>query len=176
MPGVLRTTVGYCGGEQADPTYRQMADHTESIQIEYDPAIVSYEQLLERFWADHDPTAQPLSRQYASILFYHDTAQREAAAASAQRLAAKLGRTIRTELRAAGTFYPAEDYHQKYLLRQRPALVKALDGCGGLDSTAAARLNGLLGGHIERGRLPAELEAIGLAPADRQRILDALGK
>ncbi len=77
MKGVVRTRVGYAGGEAPDPTYRRIQDHTEAIQIEYDPSITSYEELLEIFWESHDPTSRPYSRQYMSIVLYHNQEQRQ---------------------------------------------------------------------------------------------------
>jgi peptide-methionine (S)-S-oxide reductase len=120
---VIRTRVGYAGGTKENPTYRDLGDHSETIQIEYDPTQISYEELLDVFWNTHTPTSRPWSRQYASIVFYHDEAQRELALKTKEQQEAKRG-TIFTQIVPAGTFYPAEDYHQKYYLRNARDLTR----------------------------------------------------
>ncbi|MGH6932347.1 MAG: peptide-methionine (S)-S-oxide reductase MsrA [Dongiaceae bacterium] len=125
VPGVLATAVGYTGGHMADPTYRQVCGertgHAEAVLVEYDPAKASYEQLLDVFWENHDPTqlnrqGPDYGSQYRSAIFVNGAEQEAAANASKQRLAAsgKLRRPIVTEIVSAGPFYMAEDYHQQY--------------------------------------------------------------
>jgi len=124
--GVVSTRVGYTGGHTRDPSYEDVCTdttgHAEAVELEFDPAAVSYEQLLEVFWGVHDPTT--LNRQgpdrgsqYRSAVFYHDDAQRDKAVMSRDRLQAS-GRTggaaIVTEVVSAGPFYEAEEYHQRY--------------------------------------------------------------
>lgn len=153
MAGVVRTRVGYAGGAKADPTYRSLGDHTETIQIDWNPEKVSYEQLLEVFWGSHNPTYPPMSRQYMSAIFYADSAQKELAELSKQRIEAQLGKKVYTEILPLERFYLAEDHHQKYYLRNSPELVAELraiypNEADWIDSTAAARLNGYAGGYI----------------------------
>ena len=111
--------MGYTGGKLEKPTYRRLGDHTESIQIDYDPKRISYERLLEIFWANHNPTRLTGSRQYMPAIFYHNEEQR----AIAEKLMSDFDKRhlwqkpIVTELVPAGRFYPAEDYHQKYFSR-----------------------------------------------------------
>lgn len=93
-----------------------MGDHTETVQIDFDPETISYEELLEVFWASHRPTVPPASRQYASIIFTHGEEQRRLAEASKARLEAAVGR-LYTDIVPLERFYLAEDYHQKYYLR-----------------------------------------------------------
>jgi len=95
---VVRTRVGYAGGSTADPTYRNLDGHSETIQIDFDPTQITYEQLLDLFWASHDPTSRPWSRQYASIVFFHDEEQRRLAVESSDREAARHGQEISTEV------------------------------------------------------------------------------
>jgi methionine-S-sulfoxide reductase len=114
MEGVLETRVGYAGGTTPDPTYRSMGDHTETVQLEYDPTVISYDELLAEFWAAHSPIRPARSRQYASIIFYHDTEQREAAEASKRRMEELLGTRLHTEIVPLGHFYLAEEYHQRF--------------------------------------------------------------
>ncbi len=125
LDGVISTTSGYAGGDEIDPTYQQVAGgstgHTETIQITYDPEKVSYQQLLDVFWRNIDPTAVDrqfvdVGRQYRSAIFYHSEAQRKLALASRDELAAsgKFDQPIVTEITALNAFYPAEEYHQNY--------------------------------------------------------------
>lgn len=114
MPGVLDTRVGYAGGATPDPTYRSMGDHSESIQVDFDPAVISYTDLLTEFWAGHRPTSPSRSKQYASAIFYHDEQQRQAAEESKRAMEERLGQALYTEIKPLDRFYMAEEYHQKY--------------------------------------------------------------
>lgn len=123
LEGVISTTSGYTGGTLPDPSYRQVTSgstgHTEAVQITYDPAEVTYEQLLEVFWQNVDPLdagGQFCDRgsQYRTGIFTHDETQRRLAQQSKQDLGEHLERPIVTEIADAGPFYPAEDYHQNY--------------------------------------------------------------
>jgi peptide-methionine (S)-S-oxide reductase len=128
LPGVISTTSGYTGGTKENPTYREVVrggtGHTEAVQIVYDPAKIGYEKLLEVFWRNvdpHDAGGQFCDRgdSYRTGIFVHDEAQRRAAEASKKALAAsgKLKKPIVTEIAAAAKFYPAEDYHQDYYVK-----------------------------------------------------------
>ena len=177
---MIRTRVGYAGGSRANPTYQDLGDHAETIQVDYDPALISYEELLEVFWAGHSPVARPWSNQYASIIFYHDETQRRQAEASRDREAARRGRPLFTEIASYDTFYLAEDYHQKYQLRRVPALLAEFEAiyprtADLVNSTAAARVNGYLAGHGGPERLQAEIDDLGLSPAGRQQLLERVG-
>ncbi len=131
LDGVLATTSGYIGGTKADPTYEQVTSgrtgHYEALQVEYDPARVSYEKLLEVFWRNIDPldaSGQFCDKgpQYRSAIFALDAGQRAAADASKAALekSGKLPGRIVTEILPPAKFYPAEDYHQDYY-RKNPA-------------------------------------------------------
>jgi peptide-methionine (S)-S-oxide reductase len=126
VPGVITTTVGYSGGTTVNPTYKEVCGHTtghaEVVEVEYDPQQVSYEQLLDVFWENHDPTTlnrqgPDVGTQYRSAIFYMNAGQEQAARASKAALEAsgKLNRPIVTEITAAAPFYRAEEYHQQYL-------------------------------------------------------------
>jgi methionine-S-sulfoxide reductase len=168
MAGVVRTRVGYAGGAKADPTYHDLGDHAETIEIDYDPELLSYQDLLDVFWESHRPTGRRAwSRQYRSVIFFHDAEQRRLAEASKALREKEWGEPIHTEIVPAGAFTRAEDYHQKYSLRHDEALWKELEARFGsdravVDSTAAARLNGLLGGHGSRRAVLAEADALGV--------------
>ena len=123
-PGVTATRVGYAGGETPNPSYEQVCTdrtgHAEVVEVEFDPERVSYEQLLERFWALHDPTqlnrqGPDVGRQYRSAIFFHSPEQEATATASRERAQTQLGRPIVTEITPAAPFWPAEEYHQRYL-------------------------------------------------------------
>ncbi len=125
VPGVLSTTSGYTGGKVANPTYEQVSSkltgHAEVVQIVFDPAKVTYEQLLEKFWRTIDPTTKDAQfcdhgSPYRTAIFAHDAAQLKAAQASLAALQKNkpFKEPIVTELAMAGPFYAAEDYHQDY--------------------------------------------------------------
>ena len=161
--------MGYTGGTKANPTYYALGDHTETVQIDYDPTVISYEELLEVFWGAHNPTQRNYSRQYAHVLFFHNDEQERLARASADRMAEALGSDVRTELRPAETFYLAEDYHQKYYVRNSQALWPEVartyggDEAGLVASTMAARLNGYLGGYGQLEEFEAIADEMGLS-------------
>jgi methionine-S-sulfoxide reductase len=173
---VVRTRVGYTGGRKPSPTYHDLGDHTETLQIDYDPTRLSFAQVLDLFWQGHNPTAQSWHRQYMSALFYHTEEQKQLALQTRDREAAKWGRPITTEILPAAEFYRAEDYHQKYLLQHRFELMKEFaamypDMRDFTDSTAAARVNGYLGGNGSRETLEQEIEGFGLSSAGREALL-----
>lgn len=125
LDGVLSTTSGYTGGHQANPTYQQVSagntGHTEAIQIEYDPTKINYDELLSVFWKNIDPTTADRQfcdkgNQYRPGIFYHNEQQKIAAEKSLVRLqqSKPFTEAIVTEVTAASTFYPAEEYHQDY--------------------------------------------------------------
>jgi len=126
LDGVLDTEVGYTGGTVANPDYRSVCagdtGHAEAVRLTYDPERIGYAQLLDAFWAMHDPTQKnrqgpDVGSQYRSAIFTHDAGQREAAERSRRELEAsgRPGAPIATEIRPAGSFWRAEDYHQRYL-------------------------------------------------------------
>lgn len=113
LDGVQEVTVGYSGGTKAEPTYHDLGDHSEALQITFDPKLISYDQLLEHFWQLHDPWRKQ-NAQYRSVIFYHDDAQRKAAEVSLAQKQSQTRDKILTTIEPAGGFTRAEDYHQKY--------------------------------------------------------------
>jgi methionine-S-sulfoxide reductase len=177
VEGVIRTRVGYTGGEKPSPTYRSLGDHTESIQIDFDPSLVSYEKLMDIFWQSHDPSDRAWSRQYRNALFYHNEDQRRAAEKSKERIEAQTGEKVRTEILPASTFYPAEDYHQKFNLQRDSALTAEYDAIypdpkDFVNSTAVARVNGYVSGYGTYAQLEREIEGLGLSEESRRRLAD----
>jgi peptide-methionine (S)-S-oxide reductase len=129
LKGVTSTTVGYTGGTTKNPTYKEVCTdrtgHAEAVEVEFDPAQVSYQQLLTVFWESHDPTTlnrqgPDVGTQYRSAIFYHDADQEKLARDSKAVLEAKhtFKRPIVTEIKPASEFYRAEDYHQQYFEKQ----------------------------------------------------------
>lgn len=173
----MRTRVGYAGGTKKNPTYHSLGDHTETIQIDFDPEKIPYERLLDIFWASHDPTSKSWSRQYKAVIFYHDEEQKKLAAATRDRLAAKLGTKIHTEILPYEGFYLAEPYHQKYRLRSVRDIMAEYSAMYPLDddfvnSTAAARVNGYLGGYGSPELVKSEIGELGLSPGASKKLLD----
>lgn len=127
VPGVLEVTSGYAGGSTANPTYEQVCSggtgHAESVDVRFDPQRVSYEDLVGRFWTIHDPTTPnrqgpDVGTQYRSAIFTHSDEQARIARESLARAQARSNRPIVTQIVAAETFFPAEDYHQRYFERR----------------------------------------------------------
>ena len=98
LEGVVRTRAGYAGGTTPNPDYGHIGDHTETVQVDYDPDRISYADLLKVFWESHRPTSRPWKRQYMNAVFYRDARQQEEALASKAALEARLGRTVNTEV------------------------------------------------------------------------------
>lgn len=166
--GVIRTQVGYAGGRQPDPTYYDLGDHIETVQIEFDPMITSYQQLLDIFWLSHNPHKPGWLRQYMSAIFYHNDAQENLARETSDRESKRTNREIFTEILPYEKFYMAEGYHQKYYLRQHRDLVRDYimiypDENDFIHSTSAARVNGYVGGHGNLMTLEKEIESLGLS-------------
>ncbi len=176
LDGVVRTRVGYAGGTIDDPTYKMIGDHTETIEIDYDPTVISYQELVELFFANHNPYSEAYSRQYASILFYHNQDQQNTALEIKERLESESGRTIKTTIREFERFYLAEDYHQKFRLQQQPAFknqfLDQLSMEEFINSTAAARVNGYIAGRGERESIIDNIGELGLTTELQERLLE----
>jgi methionine-S-sulfoxide reductase len=126
--GVVSTVVGYTGGKEQNPTYEQVSSrqtgHRESIQVTFDPALISYDQLLDIYWRSFNPTQADgqfadIGPQYRAAIFYHNAEQKHIAEESKERLgkSGKFKKLIVTEILPASRFWPAEEYHQKYYLK-----------------------------------------------------------
>ncbi|HEY3094536.1 MAG TPA: peptide-methionine (S)-S-oxide reductase MsrA [Nitrososphaera sp.] len=128
VKGVTSTAAGYMGGSLENPTYEDVCSdktgHAEVVQVDYDPSIVSYEELLAAFWGSHDPTTlnrqgPDVGMQYRSVVFFHSEDQEKAARAMKEKLQEQLGskKKIVTEISPASKFWKAEEYHQKYYVK-----------------------------------------------------------
>mmetsp|Transcript_25511 Transcript_25511/g.32476 ORF Transcript_25511/g.32476 Transcript_25511/m.32476 type:complete len:122 (-) Transcript_25511:548-913(-) len=120
MKGVIRTVVGYSGGQEKNPTYPDIKDSTESILIEYNPDIISYEDILAEWSRMHAPDSQSWSRQYRSAIFNVDEEQKRIAEETVNALkGGSKGKKIYTDIEPVSAFYRAEEYHQDYYRKQR---------------------------------------------------------
>ena len=142
LDGVTKTEAGYEGGNLENPTYEDVCSHTtghaEVVQVTYDPARISYDDLLQVFWGKHDPTqlnrqGWDVGDQYRSVIFFHDQEQQEAAARSKAEEQTRHAQPVVTQIEPAQSFYVAEDYHQQYLEKRgrstcTPALRQAASG------------------------------------------------
>ncbi|KPJ74661.1 MAG: hypothetical protein AMJ54_16810 [Deltaproteobacteria bacterium SG8_13] len=165
---MVRTRVGYAGGTTTAPTYRRIGDHTETFQVEYDPTQISYQRLLEVFWENHNPTTRSWSNQYKAAVFYHNDEQKLLAIESKDREAFQRKAKIRSAILPFTGFTIAEDYHQKYYLRKERDLMREFEQIYPADpdfvrSTAAARVNGYLGGNGTVEEFNAQLGLLGLS-------------
>lgn len=156
LSGVLRTTAGYTGGSKSNPEYRNVGDQAEAVEVEFNPQIIRYEQLLDVFWSSHDPTqvfgqGPDVGDQYRSAIFFQGPEQENLALLSKAREEAKLvdGR-LTTEIKPAGIFFPAELEHQKFELRRNSQLMQLLGSAGIVEeltwSHLGTRLNAYAGG------------------------------
>ena len=178
---MVRTRVGYAGGKSASPTYHNIGDHTETVQVDYDPEIISYDQLLQMFWKSHKPTGKSRSPQYMKAVFYHNEQQRQLAMASKTALEKEIDRTVRTEVVPIRSFTMAEDYHQKFTLKNQAVLKNEMLHIYPLEqdfinSTAVARLNGYVGGHGTKAQLTDDIERLGLSPEGKRVLTQMVGK
>jgi peptide-methionine (S)-S-oxide reductase len=141
VPGVVATISGYTGGRKVDPTYEEVSSgttgHAESVEVIYDPKKVTYEHLLDVFWVSIDPTVKDrqfcdTGNQYRTAIFYSNDEQQRAAGESRKKIEATkpFKAPIVTEITKAGTFYPAEDYHQDFYLKNPVKYKFYRTGCG----------------------------------------------
>ena len=174
---MVRTRVGYTGGTSTNPSYRNLGSHSEAIQIDYDPALISYESLLEIFWNGHNPELQPWSRQYRNAVFYHNEKQRTAAKVSSKRIASLIGSKVKTDMKPFTEFYLAESYHQKHRLRGHYAVLREFEEIYPeikelISSTAAARVNSYLGGYGTCEQLNKEISGFGLSAVGNKTLIE----
>ena len=181
MNGIIRTRVGYCGGEKKHPSYTSIGDHTEGISLDYDPQIISYDDLLRYFWGNHDSRSKSYNTQYLRAIFARSSEQRALAEASLERHAEENGiatTKMHTPIIDIDQFTLAEQYHQKYRLAPGGEVRTFLEATypdlkAFTDSTVATRLNAFAGtqvGEAVWSAFMAELPEYGLAPALEEAI------
>ena len=167
--------MGYCGGTSKAPTYRNMGDHTEAIQVDFDSSVLAYDGLLKHFWSAHNPLRPGSYVQYKAILWTHGDEQRRIALASRNALTKSLGAEVKTEIAPYKAFHLAEDYHQKYRLRQVARLTRSLRSRLGSeaalrDSTLAAKLNAYVAGYGTPAQLEKDLATSGLNKGEQEHL------
>ncbi len=161
---MLRTRVGYAGGRTIDPTYRDLADHSEVLQLDFDPSQLAYETLVDEIWRNRRGGHSSGRHQYMEAVFAESPEQ------------ARIARAVvgdRAPVIEGARFYVAEDYHQKYKLRHDAVLMCELAAYTPrelVDSTIAARLNGYAAGHGSRATVDADLARFGLSPEAAARV------
>ncbi|OEF97521.1 hypothetical protein BHF68_04765 [Desulfuribacillus alkaliarsenatis] len=173
--GVYRTRVGYAGGTTANPTYERIGDHTEVLQIDFNPLEISFEEVVHLFWKYHTPSRRVYSRQYLPILLYHDEKQERVAKKSYLRAEQQYGK-IYTQLMPMRSFYLAENYHQKYYLQLDKEIAEEYrtiypDWQDFINSTATARVNGYIVGYGDNDKLEQEIDKLGLSSKGQERLL-----
>ena len=178
---MLRTRVGYAGGKKDKPTYYDLGAHTEALQIEFDPKVISFQKLLDVFWGSHDECGRVWSTQYKAVLWTHGEAQAKIARESAAKQAKARGKALTTEVVKAPTFWIAEDYHQKYNVRRYKGLLDAVLGetyseKDLRESTAVARVNGWVSGYGKKDEILAEVQRLKFSDAARKELKNVLGR
>jgi peptide-methionine (S)-S-oxide reductase len=164
-----------------NPTYHNLGDHAESIQIDFDPSRIGYAKLLDIFWASHDPGTRPWSPQYRAAIFFQGEEQRREAIRTRDREAQKFHGKVYTEIVPAGPFHVAEGYHQKYALRGDSKLATEIAALYPKEedlvrSTAAARINGYLAGYGDLRQLKDELTSFGLSEKGSRHLWEIVRK
>ena len=151
-----------------------MGDHTETFQVDFDPTVISYAQLLQLFWQSHNPQRDSWSRQYMAVILYHDEMQQEQAERSKAAVMAATNQPVKTKILPLTQFYLAEEYHQKFYLQKTPLMQEMNKAYRNqpnwIDSTAAARLNGYLSGYGMPETFVSDIKQLGLS-AEGQRYL-----
>ncbi len=178
---MYRTRVGYAGGTTPSPTYRNIGDHTECIQVDFDPTQISYDELLDEFFGMHDARRAPYSAQYASLVLFATDEQRDAALAAAGRFGSLLGAPLSTAVRPLDRFHVAEDYHQKYGLRNDRTLLAEMRGyypgeAGLRESATAMRLNGFAYQGGRASLLAREIDSYGLSETGERHLRELVGR
>jgi hypothetical protein len=170
---VARTRVGYSGGEKPHPSYDDIGDHTETVEVDFDPKEISFAKIMEIYAQAPNVDSPSSRRQYRNVVFYHDSTQQQ----TAQQVLDRLGKS-KVALEPFRDFTRAEDYHQKYHLQLSTPLMKDCyklfpDSRSFVDSTATARINGFLMGHGDAEQVKKDLPQLGLSPESQETLLKA---
>eukprot|EP01080_Neovahlkampfia_damariscottae_P009426 gene9426-1633_t len=171
LKGVIRTRVGYTGGEYNTPSYYDMKDHSESVQIDFDPTVISFEELLNIFWSSHSPTHIHFRKQYMSAIWFHNEQQKEVALKTFSQQPQK----VFTVIEPFKFWTNAEFYHQKYRLQKKKKILSFFDEMDEdefIKSTFITKLNAFLGGYTniqEIEQLSSSEENV-----DKKKLLESL--
>ena len=169
-PGVVSTRVGFSGGTFPNPNYSAIGDHVETVEVLYDPIVITYSELLRHFWRHHNSRAKPIFRQYASAIFCMEKAQIEVAKKEREAWQAQGEKKVLTAILPAGEFYPAAENHQKYYLQQDTVLLSGLPEKDRLHTLLAAKLNAVAGRAGDRADLKRTLEELGVDETAQQNL------
>ncbi|MDV6378317.1 peptide-methionine (S)-S-oxide reductase [Sporosarcina sp. GW1-11] len=178
LPGVIRTRVGYAGGTTEAPTYKTIGYHTETVEIDFDPDIIRFEEILFHFWRNHYPNRdQYKGRQYLSSLRYRDEKQKSMMEQVKAKMEVELGELIETEITRLDHFTLAEERHQKYYLKRYPGVLEQLKDFYPLEelllnSTFATRLNGFVKGFGTREQIVADIKSWNIPEITRQQVIE----
>jgi peptide-methionine (S)-S-oxide reductase len=179
LPGVERTRVGYAGGTTEAPTYREMGDHTETVEVVFDPRKLTLQELLTIFWSNHNPSNinEYKGRQYQSLLLYRNEEQRLRMEKTLEDRALAEGMKPDTEIAPLKQFHEGESRHQKYYLKRYPDALEKLSAWYPTEeeliaSTLAARLNGLAKGYTNLSRIIDEVRSWPIPDEEQQRVIE----
>ncbi|MDQ8735013.1 peptide-methionine (S)-S-oxide reductase MsrA [Paenibacillus sp. LHD-38] len=183
LPGVIKTCVGYAGGTAPNPTYRQMGDHTETVQLVFNPGRITFEEVLDMFWNSHNPfnINDYKGQQYKSLLFYSDERQKDTIQHVLKKRKEQGKGEPSTEIVPSAPFTLAEDKHQKYYLKRFPDAIEKLSilyqtEADLRNSTLAARLNGLAKGYTNLERISQEVSQWPIEQNNKQFLIDLIKK
>lgn len=177
---MIRTRVGYAGGTKAHPTYYNMGDHSETVQVDFDPTVVTFAQLLEVFREAHMPHTAFTSRQYANIAFFENKEQEVQIREVFAHWEEEKGMPVRTEVKRIDAFHIAEDYHQKFYLQNSGSIwaeVRAWypEHMSWVNSTMVARANAYIAGMGDPALLEREIDSYGLSVRSQNQLLSHAG-
>jgi len=181
MDGVLRTRVGYSGGKSTNPSYKVVDFHTEVVEIDYDPEIISYGELIDIFFSSHNETLRPYDQRVKSLIFYRNDAEYDIAKQKLNniRMSTPEEESVFTELKSFEVFYLAEPEHQNRSLKLETSLYGEIEQMFGTDdkvllSILASKLNGYIYGYGTLEGAQNLLDLSGLSDASKARVIDVI--
>jgi len=176
VEGIWKTRVGYTGGSKVNPTYHALGNHTEALQVDFDPQQISFQEVIELVWKSHNPISAPRRSQYKSAIWFADDDQLKIIESTMEPLVERFGQALTTEVLPLERFYNAEDYHQKYSLQHYKKVMGSFSRMYSQfddfnNSTAAARLNGFSAGYGSKKMFDAEKNLYGVEMDALQQIV-----
>lgn len=176
---MVRTRVGYTGGSKKSPTYSSLGNHTEALQVDLDPDVIGYRDLLEEIFKQHNPLRNVAQSQYRHAIWFHDHEQQEILTSYIEDTDdVPDGSGLETDIEPLGTFYRAEEYHQKYYLRKHSSYMEFFEDYTPEEfrnSTTAARLNGILAGKGSSPEVLDDLTGLELSPPLQRDLRTRIG-
>ncbi|MCR8630242.1 peptide-methionine (S)-S-oxide reductase MsrA [Paenibacillus radicis (ex Xue et al. 2023)] len=181
LTGIIRTRVGFAGGTKANPTYRQLGDHSETVEMDFDSGIIRLETILNMFWSSHNPINinDYKGRQYRSLVLFRDQEQHRVIQ-DVMRNSVEQGNGMPdTEVAPYTSFYPAKERHQKYYLKRYPDAIDKLKALFPSDealtnATLAARLNGLAKGYTNMEKIINEIRTWRIYSEEQEEIIQLI--